>query len=137
MSAVQNVIHLKDLSNNQIARFKNWFEALPTDQKKEIREIVRADGRHQYRADAISILEFLNRKRADINPQARGFRPVPSQLKFIEARLAEGADTADCKGVIAAQCRKCRDGDFGFRYLRPETLFNATKFESYLADIGS
>jgi uncharacterized phage protein (TIGR02220 family) len=80
------------------------------------------------KSEAVHLLEFLNGR------AGRHFRPVPATLKFIEARLAEGVTVQDLKTLIA---RKCRDwlGTDMEKFLRPETLFNATKCQSYLGEI--
>lgn len=78
-----------------------------------------------HRAEALELLQFLNAK------ANRSFRPVDSTLRPIIARLGSGVSVQDCKGVIARQVRLWKDTEM-VKYLRPETLFNATKFESYL-----
>lgn len=78
---------------------------------------------------ATALLDYLN--------QAAGkhFRPVPSNLKLIEARLREGATAEECRQVIDAKVAGW-DGDPKMAdYLRPETLFNASKFHQYLGNI--
>lgn len=68
----------------------------------------------------------------------RQFRPVDANLRPIIARLATGITEAQCILVIEHQAKlwsRGGKGDFdGTRYLRPETLFRASKFEAYLAD---
>lgn len=84
------------------------------------------------RDSAIRILAALNRA------ANRVFRPVDANLRPIMARLASGVTEHDCMLVINHQSKlwmSKRTGDFdGARYLRPETLFRASKFEAYLAD---
>jgi len=82
----------------------------------------------QVKTEALQYLDFLNAK------AGKHFRPVPSTLKFIEARLAEGVSLQDLKTLTA---RKCRDwlGTEQEKFLRPETLCNATKCHSYLGEI--
>lgn len=63
------------------------------------------------------------------------YRPVDSNLRLIEARLKEGATVADMKRVIDAKCAEWKGGDME-KYLRPQTLFNASKFEQYLGALG-
>ena len=81
--------------------------------------------------EARALLDFLNVK------AGRSFRPVPATLRLISARLKEGASVQECRGVIARMVREWNrepkePGEKDMRpYLRPETLFNATKFESY------
>lgn len=84
-----------------------------------------------YREEAKVILAFLNEK------THKKFREVDVNLGFIEARLKSGVDVQTCKTLI---CRKIHDWaqkpDMQ-TYLRPETLFNKTKFESYLASLST
>ena len=73
------------------------------------------------------ILEYLNisaRKK-------RGFRPTDANMKFIRARLNEGYTLDDLKHVIDVKCEEWL-GTTQEQYLRPETLFNATKFQTYI-----
>lgn len=63
------------------------------------------------------------------------YRPVDSNLRLIEARLKEGATVADMKRVIDAKCVEWKGGSME-KYLRPQTLFNASKFEQYLGALG-
>jgi uncharacterized phage protein (TIGR02220 family) len=77
---------------------------------------------------AREILNFLNQK------AGRSFRPVPANLKLIEARLRSGASMADCRGVIARKVREWQGDAKMAKFLRPATLFNATNFEQYLGE---
>lgn len=91
-----------------------------------------ASKNQKLRKDATEVLRFLNEK------TSRSFRYVDGNLRMIEARLKTGATVQDCKSVIARQCRAWLSDPKMSVYLRPETLFNATKFESYrgLAEAG-
>ncbi len=54
-----------------------------------------------------------------------------SSRRFISGRLKEGYTVEDCKGVINTMVAKWgRDSKMRY-YLRPETLFNQTKFQTY------
>jgi uncharacterized phage protein (TIGR02220 family) len=107
------------------------FDRVPTDDELAIlreRMTSLSEASKTYRtrnAQALQVLEFLNKA------AGRGYRAVEANLKPIRARLAYTA-LADIKSVIAAQCDKWRDDPKMADYLRPETLFNSTKFESYL-----
>lgn len=87
----------------------------------------KVNGNH-YRKDAESLIEFLNLK------TGKAFRPVEANLKFIEARLQSGATVPQCRALIIRKQREWKDKPDMQQYLRPETLFNATKFESYLGE---
>lgn len=76
------------------------------------------------------ILNYLNEK------TGKKFQPVNGNLKFINARLKEGATIIQCKGVIDLKCKQwicdAKMNDF----LRPKTLFNGENFAAYLGNIG-
>ncbi|MCE3238742.1 MAG: hypothetical protein K0R24_1723 [Gammaproteobacteria bacterium] len=81
------------------------------------------------KTQAIEILQFLNEK------THRAYRPVDSNIKLIMARLKSGATVMDCRQVIAKKTREWKGNDKMAEYLRPATLFNATKFEQYLGEL--
>jgi uncharacterized phage protein (TIGR02220 family) len=73
------------------------------------------------------ILRFLNTQ------CGRDFRDTETNLGFIRARLAEPGVTADgVKIMIVRQCNRWLRTTQA-EYLRPETLFNKTKFDAYYA----
>ena len=84
------------------------------------------NGSH-YSEEAKDILRFLNEK------TGRSYRAGDINLGFIVQRLKSGATVEDCKGVIARKTRQWRGGEME-KYLRPATLFNATKFEQYVGE---
>jgi uncharacterized phage protein (TIGR02220 family) len=75
---------------------------------------------------ALELLEFLNLK------AGRSYRPVEENLRFIRARL-NTVTPDDIRGVIARKTREWLNTDMA-KYLRPATLFNATKFEQYMGE---
>jgi uncharacterized phage protein (TIGR02220 family) len=83
-----------------------------------------------YREESKIVLEFLNEK------TSRNFRAVEANLAFIEARLRSGVEVQDCKTLIARKVRDWGTNPTMMPYLRPETLFNKTKFETYLAEVS-
>lgn len=76
------------------------------------------------REDAESVLTYLNEK------ARKEYRPVPANITLITARLKEGASVEDCKAVVERKCAEWGGGDME-KFLRPATLFNATKFAQY------
>jgi len=85
-------------------------------------------GKPDYKAQAIEILEYLNTN------TKRTFRPVDTNLKLIVARLRSGVTPLQCREVIFAKCQQWQADPKMAEYLRPATLFNATKFEQYLGE---
>jgi len=67
----------------------------------------------------------------------RGYRPVPSNIKLIRARLKEGATPAEMRAVIDLKVKQWAKDPKRAQYLRPETLFNATKFAQYVGQLGA
>ena len=89
------------------------------------------------RADARRVLSFLNEK------AGKSFEPVASNLKLIDSRLREAAKQYPnpkrlAALVIISKVNESKDKDsifYGGKYLRPATLFNSTKFWSYVGDL--
>ena len=72
------------------------------------------------------ILEYLNTK------AGKKFSTTSqANRKFIAGRLSSGYTMEDCKKVIDVMVDKWKNDSKMNMYLRPETLFNATKFETY------
>lgn len=74
----------------------------------------------------IEILNHLNQV------TGRNFKPVESNLKLIRARLEEESPEI-LKAVIELKTFEWLNDTKMSEYLRPETLFNATKFQGYSA----
>ena len=61
------------------------------------------------------------------------YRPSSAKSRqLVGARLREGFSAEDCEQVIDNMAARWLGDERMRRYLRPETLFNATKFEGYL-----
>ena len=91
-------------------------------------DIVLANGKQKFKDDAEAILTFLNEK------SGKHFRPVKANLDIIAERLKSGASADDCRSMIAMMIRKWKGTD-QFQYIRPETLFRASKFEGYIGEL--
>lgn len=83
----------------------------------------------ELRSQASEILAFLNLK------ANRAFRPVPANIDLIVARLKTGITVGQCKQVIAKKTREWSARPEMESYLRPETLFGATKMEQYIGEL--
>jgi uncharacterized phage protein (TIGR02220 family) len=103
-----------------------WSKKSPTPPKDTGKGTVDSGDKHCI-SDATSIIQHLNLK------TGRNFRETESNLKFIKSRLSEKDVTVDgIKKMIDRQCERWIGTDQA-EYLRPETLFNKTKFDSYYA----
>lgn len=84
-------------------------------------------GSQSYHPDSRTALHWLNEK------SGKHFRELDSNLKFISARLSEeGVDIEGVKMMIDRQCEMWKETNMA-EYLRPETLFNKTKFDGYFS----
>lgn len=73
------------------------------------------------------IVDYLNEK---ANRKLRVTLPL---RKLVNARFNEGHTLEDFKHVIDVKCSQWLGTDFE-KFLRPSTLFNATRFQEYLAE---
>lgn len=64
----------------------------------------------------------------------RSFRKTASNKRFIIGRINEGYTYSDLINVIKVKTEQWANNPKMAMYLRPETLFNATKFPSYLEE---
>lgn len=78
--------------------------------------------------EAREVLAFLNAK------TGRNYEDVDANMNLIRARLKD-ASVQDCKSIIAKKCRDWRGNEKMEPYLRPATLFNATKFAQYQGEL--
>lgn len=82
-----------------------------------------------FKKEAIKIIEFLN------EVSGKNFRKVETNYKPVIALLKDGFNSSDIKNVIRRKSRSdFKEGEWR-KYLRPETLFKKSKFESYFAEI--
>ena len=80
---------------------------------------------------SVECLNYLNEK------TERNYKPVKSNLNFIVCRLKEGFTKEDVISVIDSKCSQWIADDKMNQYLRPATLFNATKFSQYAGELTS
>lgn len=78
---------------------------------------------------AREILGFLNEK------AARRFPPTDSNVGIVVARLREGFTPSQLRQVIANRVRKWAGDERMAEYLRPDTLFNRSKFSNYVGEL--
>jgi uncharacterized phage protein (TIGR02220 family) len=80
--------------------------------------------------DVITVLDYLNEK------AGKRYRAVHANVALIAARLGEST-IDECRAVIDAKVEAWQHDGKMCRYLRPATLFNATKFANYVGELGS
>ena len=109
---------------------KETYEVEPRE------KLIQLFQKSEKNVEAIEVLNYLNQKIKSKSSSKRGF-DIKSQanLKFINARLKSGYSKQDLIKVID---KKFKDwwGTSMQSYIRPETLFNETKFQGYINEIG-
>ena len=80
---------------------------------------------------ASKVIQHLNDKTGS------KFRVTKTNVKFIDARIAEGATPTDLIAVINRKCLEWLDDPKFAQYLRPSTLFNAEKFNTYIGQLDA
>lgn len=75
----------------------------------------------------VEVIEFLNRE-----AKTRYKPNVQATRRLINARIQEGFTLDDFKTVIQTKCKEWGKDPQMKKYIRPTTLFAASKFESYL-----
>lgn len=77
--------------------------------------------------EAVEVIEYLNTRTGS------AYRTTTSaNIKPIRARLNDGFTVDDCKKVIDTKANQWLSDTDMSKYLRPETLFRPSKFETYL-----
>jgi uncharacterized phage protein (TIGR02220 family) len=123
-SPADSLLLIPDSLNPSSTLSGNSETSIPEKQKK------RKNGAKAHNLEALEILSFLNDK------AGRRYQPTRSNMQFIQARLADGATVIECRQVIAKKCREWLQDPEMSEFLRPATLFNATKFSQYQGELG-
>lgn len=89
----------------------------------------RQSAKQAHREDAKALLEYLN------EVTGRNYQPVDANLNLIVARMREGATFEQIGAVIKDKAEQWLGSEEMVKYLRPATLFNATKFAQYLGEL--
>lgn len=100
------------------------------NEKEEEREIEKGKKDKNILKNIMHIVLYLNEKTGK-NFHANN----KATTKFIKARLEEGRTVEQMKKVIDHKCKEWLNDPKMKKFLRPETLFNATKFESYINEV--
>lgn len=106
-------------------------ECLPREEKRREEKERETEGESMSGKpdDAAEVLDFLNVRTKS------NYRAVSSNLEKIRARLNEGATVDEMKAVIDRKAAEWLTTTME-KYLRPETLFNATKYNQYVGQLS-
>lgn len=91
----------------------------------------RLEKNAEMRKTAGQVIEFLNAK------AGRNFDLNGANADHVIARLKDGETVEDLRAVVAKKCRDWKGDVKMASYLRPETLFNRTKFASYKGELSA
>ena len=127
-----DLIDLDSMEDNSLIKIINRspIEVEPRD------KLIQLFEKSEKNTEAIEILNYLNIKIKSKAPTKRGFDiKSKSNLKFVNARLKSGYTKEDLTRVID---KKFKDwwGTSYQMFIRPETLFNETKFQGYINEVG-
>lgn len=131
----ENLIDYK-WSNNTLEEFleyfqdRGYFKVLEDDTIEPRQLLLDMFSDTKFTKECEEIIKYLNTK-LEVKP-GEGFRPkTESNQKFIRARLKEGYTLDDMKKVVDTMVTKWKGTGMEV-YLRPETLWNSTKFQTYI-----
>jgi len=118
------------LTKNQEPVTSNQQETLTTLSGKPDVDLPKSKSENVERLEiARTVIDFLNTK------TGRNYRHVPANLEPICARLKEGATLTELRQVIAKKTREWGTDEKMNQFLRPDTLFNRTKFAQYQGEL--
>jgi len=113
-----------------IQAFFNWLNSLPIDKTITISEVLSmANETLLEKEDSIlpmKVIDYLNSQAGTTFTNKNR-----KAIQLISSRIKEGYTFVDFKIVIDKKCKQWLGTEQAI-YLRPITLFNATKFETYL-----
>lgn len=84
-----------------------------------------------FRKQAASVIAELNQR------TGKNYGLNGANADHVVARLKDGASVALCLAVIDLKAKEWSGDTAMAKYLRPETLFNRTKFATYSGEIGA
>lgn len=100
-------------------------------------EKVKVNGHHkpsqrtqELNEEARQIIVFLNEK------TGKNFTDTASNMRLVVGRLREGFSPLQLKQVVAMKVREWATSTKMVGFLRPQTLFDATNFSSYVGELG-
>ena len=112
-------------SGNPVVTLTNNQEPITNNQEKDKEDKSSLSGKPD---DARELLQFLNKV------TGKHYQPVKANMNMIQARLRE-YKLPHLKAMVAARATLWKYDDAMSQYLRPATLFNATKCAQYIAEV--
>jgi len=119
-------------TEKQIERFLHWWNRQGIETQQQLRDIINGKpaGDPAELAAVDAVLDHLNRV------TGRRFRKDGPNRRIVRQRLREPGNTvATLRAVVAVKARQARQGRYNPEHLRPATLFKATLFSQYVAEL--
>jgi len=140
MTEIQNMIGQSSTEADRIRLYRNKLDAKALPENTDVqmydkstpeleREKEKEIKKDIYSGVYTEIIAYLNEKTAS------RYKPTKSTKEFIHARIEEGFTKDDFITVIDNKVASWKGTEWE-KYLRPQTLFNATKFQGYLNEKG-
>ena len=120
-------ITIKTTNKYSIITLCNYgtYQIKKTDSNKPTTNKQQTNNNKQEGKEEKEIIMYLNLR------AKKQFKNTDGNVKIIRARLNEGYSLDDLKKVVNLKSDQWVDTDME-KYLRPETLFNKTKFQGYI-----
>lgn len=114
------------IAKNSPQIISNTTKSKERDLNKDIYSRVAPDNSEVVDADVYEVVGYLNQRcHKHYRATSKGVQ------RYIHARLKDGATVEEMKAVIDRKAEEWLSDPKMCKYLRPETLFNETKFETY------
>ena len=123
--SVPNNIDINKIDNKEDNKDNIVENPKPPKTLEEIRKELVEKKVEQSKEQAVSVLDKLNKL------AGTKYRSGQNNIEPIIARLKEGFSVEDAITVVEYKCKEWKGTEMQ-KYLRPETLFRASKFEGYL-----
>jgi len=95
------------------------------DDNSFLEEVIKKSDKEALNIGARKVLQFFN------NHTGSDYRFIDTNLDLIKARLASGVTVGECWQVIVYKTKEWKDNSEMSKFIRPQTIFNKTKFEDY------
>jgi len=142
MTEIQNMIGQSSTEADRVRLYRKELDAKALPESKDVqmydkctpelekeREIKKEIKIDTYTEVCTEIIAYLNEKTSS------KYKPTKTHNEFIHARLKEGFTKEDFFTVIDKKTKDWKGTEWE-KYLRPSTLFNASKFQGYLNEKG-
>lgn len=119
---------------DHIIQLKHWLRYDPSEVlgkskgNTRLEEDIEEEEINSCRANATGLLDLLNAKTGS------RYQPVPANMKLITARLNEYPND-DLRRMVESKCKEWGNDERMKKFLRPATLFNATKCAQYVGEL--